>query len=138
MDQPILSLAALVEAFAHCFHPQVFSTFQSLDAYRSPLLSAGTLASLPQKGQAGHKPRPQSAADLARKLAEANLDRTFRRVGDSAYIKASLFQARLVNLPMIGPLHWKAALFERPEPPTPVQRGRRWLVARNGYANCAR
>ena len=32
MDQLIPSLAALVEAFRDCFHPQVFSTFQSLIA----------------------------------------------------------------------------------------------------------
>src|SRR6476660_5737508 len=32
MDQLIPSLAALVEAFRDCFHPQVFSTFQTLIA----------------------------------------------------------------------------------------------------------
>src|SRR5674476_1345842 len=32
MDQLIPSLATLVEAFGECFHPQVFSTFQSLIA----------------------------------------------------------------------------------------------------------
>ena len=32
MDQLIPSLAALVEAFGDCFHPQVFSTFQALIA----------------------------------------------------------------------------------------------------------
>ena len=32
MDQLIPSLVSLVEAFRDCFHPQVFSTFQSLIA----------------------------------------------------------------------------------------------------------
>jgi hypothetical protein len=47
-----------------------------------------------KKGQPGHKPRPQSAAELARRLAEANPDRTFWLVGDSAYVNAALLQGR--------------------------------------------
>src|SRR5438270_2663222 len=78
-----------------------------------------------KKGQAGHKPRPQSAAELARKLAEANPDRTFWLVGDSAYVNAALLQGRPSNLQVIGPLHWKAALFARPDPPVAGQRGPR-------------
>jgi hypothetical protein len=60
---------------------------------------------------------------LARKLAEANPTRAFWLVGDSAYVNAALLQARPVNLHVIGPLHWKAALFERPAPRLPKQRG---------------
>ena len=71
-----------------------------------------------KKGQAGHKPRPQSAAELARKLAEANPNRTFWLVGDSAYVNAAVLRGRPSNLQVIGPLHWKAALFERPGPYT--------------------
>ena len=78
-----------------------------------------------KKGQPGYKPRPQSAAELARKLAEANPDRTFWLVGDSAYVNAALLQGRPANLQVIGPLHWKAALFGRPGPPVEGQRGRR-------------
>jgi hypothetical protein len=78
-----------------------------------------------KKGQPGHKPRPQSAAELARKLAEANPDRTFWLVGDSAYVNAALLQGRPANLQVIGPLHWKAALFGRPDPPVKGQRGPR-------------
>jgi DDE superfamily endonuclease len=78
-----------------------------------------------KKGQAGHKPRPQSAAELARKLAEANPGRTFWLVGDSAYVNAALLQGRPANLQVIGPLHWKAALFGRPDPPVKGQRGPR-------------
>ena len=70
-----------------------------------------------KKGQPGYQTRPQAAAELARKLAEANPDRTFWLVGDSAYVNAAVLQARPANLQVIGPLHWKAALFERPDPP---------------------
>src|SRR3954452_3292446 len=69
-----------------------------------------------RKGQPGHKPRPQSAAELARRQAEANPERTFWLVGDSAYVNAAVLRGRPGNLQVIGPLHWKAALFERPGP----------------------
>mgnify|MGYP003561659364 CR=1 FL=1 len=78
-----------------------------------------------KKGQPGHKPRPQSAAELARRLAEANPDRTFWLVGDSAYINAVTLRNRPANLQVIGPLHWKAALYGLAEPPRQGQRGRR-------------
>jgi hypothetical protein len=76
-----------------------------------------------KKGQPGHQPRPASAAALARKLAEANPGQTFWLVGDSAYINAAVLQDRPANLQVIGPLHWKAALYERPAPRQPKQRG---------------
>jgi hypothetical protein len=77
-----------------------------------------------KKGQTGHRPRTQSAAELARLLAEANPDRTFWLVGDCAYVNATLLRDRPTNLQVIGPLNWKAALFEKPEPPREGQRGR--------------
>jgi hypothetical protein len=61
---------------------------------------------------------------MARLLAEANPDRTFWLVGDSAYVNAATLQGRPENLQLIGPLHWKAALYERPEPPREGQPGR--------------
>jgi hypothetical protein len=72
-----------------------------------------------KKGQPGYQARPQSAAALARKLAEANPGRTFWLVGDSAYVNAAVLQGRPANLQVIGPLHWKAALYERPAPLLP-------------------
>lgn len=78
-----------------------------------------------KKGQPGHRPRPRLAAEMVRRLAEANPDRQFWLVGDSAYINAALLQGRPDNLQVIGPLHWKAALYDRPAPPQPGQRGRR-------------
>ena len=57
MDQLIPSLAALVEAFRDCFHPQVFQTFQ--------VLIAGWIVCLgpahPQRGLAGHRAGRQTA-----------------------------------------------------------------------------
>jgi hypothetical protein len=76
-----------------------------------------------KKGREGYQARPQSAAALARKLAEADPGRTFWLVGDSAYVNAAVLQGRPANLQVIGPLHWKAALFERPAPRLPKQRG---------------
>src|SRR3954451_10877594 len=78
-----------------------------------------------KRGTAGYQTRPQAAAVLARKLAEANPDRTFWLVGDGAYINAALLQGRPRTLQVIGPLPWKAALYGRPEPPREGQRGRR-------------
>src|SRR5512135_1689634 len=76
-----------------------------------------------KKGQPGYQARPQAAAALARRLAEANPDRTFWLVGDSAYVNSALLQGRPKNLQVIGPLHWKAALYEVPPPRRPKQRG---------------
>ena len=76
-----------------------------------------------KKGQPGYQTRPQAAAALARKLAEANPGRTFWLVGDSAYVNAAVLQDRPANLQVIGPLHWKAALYERPAPRQPEAEG---------------
>jgi hypothetical protein len=82
-----------------------------------------------KKGQDGYQTRPQAAAALARSLAEANPERTFWLVGDSAYINAAVLQGRPGNLRVLGPLHWKAALYERPGPyggkGRPPKKGRR-------------
>jgi len=76
-----------------------------------------------KKGQDGYRTRPQAAATLARRLAEANPARTFWLVGDSAYVNAATLQGRPGNLQVIGPLPWKAALYDRPAPRQPKQRG---------------
>jgi hypothetical protein len=74
-----------------------------------------------KKGQDGYQTRPQAAAALARKLAEANPERTSWLVGDSAYVNAALLQGRPKDLQVIEPLHWKAALHDRPAPRQPKQ-----------------
>jgi hypothetical protein len=76
-----------------------------------------------KKGQDGYQSRPQAAAALARKLAEANPGRTFWLVGDSAYVNAAVLQKRPDNLQVIGPLPWKAALYNLPAPRLPKQKG---------------
>ena len=78
-----------------------------------------------KKGSAGYRTRPRAAAELARRLAEANPERTFWLVGDSAYVNAEVMQGRPKNLQVIGPLPWKAALYDRPAPRRPGQRGAR-------------
>src|SRR5947209_111330 len=77
-----------------------------------------------KKGKSGHQSRPLAAAELARKLAEANPQRIFWLVGDSADINAAMLRDRPDNLEMIGPLHWRAALFTLPEPPQGGRQGR--------------
>jgi len=76
-----------------------------------------------KKGSAGYRTRPRAAAELARRLAEANPERTFWLIGDSAYVNAEVMQGRPENLQVIGPLPWKAALYDRPAPRRPGQRG---------------
>ena len=76
-----------------------------------------------KKGRDGYRTRPQAAAELARKLAQANPERSFWLVGDGAYVNAAVLQGRPANLQVIGPLHWKAALYDRPGPRQPNQKG---------------
>src|SRR5512135_2833888 len=77
-----------------------------------------------KKGSAGYQTRPQAAAELARKLAAADPGRQFWLVGDGAYVNAAVLQGRPENLQVIGPLHWKAALYDLPAPAGPKQKGR--------------
>ena len=78
-----------------------------------------------KKGQPGHRTRTELAAEMVRRLAEANPTRAFWLAGDSAYINATTLRDRPVNLQVIGPLPWKAALYGRPEPPAVKRRGAR-------------
>ncbi|MBV8231620.1 MAG: transposase, partial [Planctomycetaceae bacterium] len=65
-----------------------------------------------KKGHTAYQSRPHAAAAMARLLAEANPERTFWLVGDSAYVNAVTLQGRPKDLQVIGPLPWKAALYE--------------------------
>src|SRR3954452_25379965 len=76
-----------------------------------------------KKGSAGYRTRPQAGAELARKLPEANPGRAFWLVADSAYINAATLQGRPENLQVIGPLPCTAALYQRPGPRLPKQKG---------------
>jgi hypothetical protein len=76
-----------------------------------------------KEGQGGYRTRPRAAAAPARKLAEANPGRTFWPVGDGAYVSAAVLRGRPADRQAIGPLHWEAALYDRPAPPRPKQKG---------------
>ena len=84
-----------------------------------------------KKGQAGYQTRPHAAA--ATGAASWPRPIPSGRSGWSAtraYVNAAMLQGRPENLQVIGPLHWKAALYELPEPPrrgsagTSAQEGR--------------
>ena len=66
-----------------------------------------------KKGQTGYQSRPQAAAAMARLLAEANPERTFWLVGDSAYVNAATLQGRPANLQVIGPSDWEGGAVTR-------------------------
>ena len=76
-----------------------------------------------KKGHPGLSEPPPGRRRAGPQLAEANPDRTFWLVGDSAYVNSAMLRPAR-NLQVIGPLHWKAALYERPAPPREDQRGR--------------
>ena len=69
-----------------------------------------------KKRAAGLSDAHPGSAEMVRKLADAAPDRSFCLVADIAYINATLLGDRPENVEVIGPLHWKAALFERPGP----------------------
>ena len=82
-----------------------------------------------KKGQPGHQTRPRRPPSWRRSWPRPTPSGQFWLVGDSAYINAAVLQDRPGNLQVIGPLHWKAALYQRPAPPQPGQRG---AAARRG------
>jgi hypothetical protein len=82
------------------------------------------------KSKAQHRTKPQLAADMIGVLAEWLPGRQLLLVADSAYISKGLLRDRPVNVEAIGPLCWKAALWQaaagqRPRQgqrlPTPAQ-----------------
>ena len=94
--------------------------------WRRPLLlPAGAVAALPQEGPGGAPTRPQLAAEMVRRLAEANPDRVFWLVGDSG-----LRQRRVAARPAGQSSGDRAVALEgrvvrRPTPPPAGQQGRR-------------
>jgi hypothetical protein len=64
------------------------------------------------KRKAQHRTKPQLAADMIRVLAEWLPGRQLLLVADSAYISKGLLRDRPVNVEAIGPLCWKAALWQ--------------------------
>ena len=93
-------------------------------------LPAGALAALPQEGAAGAtgpgpSPPPSWRGSWPRPTPSGPSGWSATR----AYVNAAVLQDRPANLQVIGPLHWKAALYERPAPRRPEAAGR---VAQEG------
>ena len=75
-------------------------------------------------GQPGHKPRTESAAEMARLVASWLPARQFRLVADGAYVNKVLLAGRPANLQLTGPVRLDAALYGVPEPRAEGTRGR--------------
>jgi DDE superfamily endonuclease len=59
-----------------------------------------------------HRTKSQLAAEMVRVLAGWLPERQILVVGDSAYIGKHLLKERPANVEGLGPIHWKAALYE--------------------------
>ncbi len=64
------------------------------------------------KPQAEHRTKSQLAAEMVAVLAGWLPQRKILVVGDSAYMGKHLLRQRPANVDALGPIHWKAALFE--------------------------
>jgi len=73
------------------------------------------------KSKAQHRTKPQLAADMIRVLAEWLPGRQLLLIADSAYISKGLLRDRPVNVEAIGPLCWKAALWQAVAGQRPTQ-----------------
>lgn len=76
-----------------------------------------------KKGVPGHQKRTEAAAQLAHQVARWLPDRECWLVGDSAYVNSSVLRDRPVNLKVIGPIRWDAALYGLPPARQKGQRG---------------
>lgn len=74
-----------------------------------------------QKSKTAHRTKPQLAADMIRLLADWLPGRQLLLVADSAYISKGLLRDRPVNVEAIGPLCWKAALWQAVAGQRPTQ-----------------
>lgn len=77
-----------------------------------------------KKGTAGHRPRTELAADLARLVAAWLPDRECWLVGDAAYLNAAVLRDRPANLRVLGPVRWDAARYQLPPDRPPGAKGR--------------
>jgi DDE superfamily endonuclease len=108
------------------------------------------------QSQAEHRTKPQLAADMIRLLGGWLPGRELLVVADSAYICKGLLHDRPANVEAIGPVCWKAALWEvapgqglrsGQRLPTPAQlladdvrwpAAMRWITFPNGRRRCLR
>jgi hypothetical protein len=77
-----------------------------------------------KKGTPGHRTRTALAAELARLVASWLPGRECRLVGDAAYLNATVLRDRPMNLRVIGPLRWDAAVYDLPPTVAGKRKGR--------------
>jgi hypothetical protein len=88
------------------------------------------------KSNKAHRTKSQLAAEMLAVLAEWLPERQILMVADSAYIGKHLLRKRPANVDALGPIHWKAALYEAwAEPHGRQQHGRRWPTPKAMLAN---
>jgi DDE superfamily endonuclease len=83
-----------------------------------------------------HRTKSQLAAEMVAVLAGWLPERKILVIGDSAYIGRHLLRQRPINVDALGPIHWKAALFEAwSEPQGRKKHGRRLPTPRQMLAD---
>jgi hypothetical protein len=83
-----------------------------------------------------HRTKSQLAAEMVAVLAGWLPQRKILVIGDSAYIGRHLLRQRPINVDALGPIHWKAALFEAwDEPQGRTKHGRRLPTPRQMLAD---
>jgi hypothetical protein len=83
-----------------------------------------------------HRTKSQLAAEMVAVLAGWLPQRQILVIGDSAYIGKHLLRQRPANVDALGPIHWKAALFEAlSEPQGRKKHGRRLPTPRQMMAD---
>jgi hypothetical protein len=87
------------------------------------------------KPQHEHRTKSQLAAEMVAVLAGWLPQRRILLIGDSAYIGKHLLRQRPANVDALGPIHWKAALYEAwPEPQGRKKHGQRLPTPRQMVA----
>jgi DDE superfamily endonuclease len=88
------------------------------------------------KPKQAHRTKNQLAAEMVAVLAEWLPTREILVVADSAYIGKHLLRQRPANVEALGPIHWKAALYEvLSVAQGRAKHGRRWPTPREMLAN---
>ena len=88
------------------------------------------------KAKAEHRTKSQLAAEMLAVLAGWLPQRHIVAVADSAYLGKHLLRGRPVNVDCLGPIHWKAALYEAlAEPQGRRRHGGRWPTPKEMLAD---
>ena len=88
------------------------------------------------KSRKEHRTKSQLAAEMVAVLAGWLPQRKILVIADSAYIGKHLLRERPANVEALGPIHWKAALYEAwAEPQGRQQHGRRWPNPKAMFTN---